>query len=418
MAPALRPAYRPSTFAMPPLSSPTFDSPAAALAALLQRLPTVSHETIQLSESRGRILARPLLTDRPSPALDVSVMDGFAARLADISSGTLPICGDALIGTPPITLAPNSAARIVTGAPIPHGADCVLRIEDISVAGDTISFNPQIAKSLPPNHFIRRRGENAPQAAEVLPAGTPITPAVASALASCGISKPLVFRRLRVGILSTGDEVLSPEATPHPWQLRDGNSAALEALLSSLAVVESIEARHAPDDQRRILAAASELLSRCDALLLSGGVSMGHRDHVPGALAQLGAATIFHKIPQRPGKPILAAIGPRQQLILGLPGNPVSVLVTAHRFAIPAVEHIAGSASPRNQPAITIANPDKQTIPLWWHRIVRLTQDGRAELIDNKGSGDQIATARSTGFIEIPPNTADAGPWPYYAWRT
>ncbi|MBN8597165.1 MAG: molybdopterin molybdotransferase MoeA [Planctomycetes bacterium] len=403
---------------MPPLSSPTFDSPAAALAALLQRLPTVSHETIQLSESRGRILARPLLTDRPSPALDVSVMDGFAARLADISSGTLPICGDALIGTPPITLAPNSAARIVTGAPIPHGADCVLRIEDISVAGDTISFNPQIAKSLPPNHFIRRRGENAPQDAEVLPAGTPITPAVASALASCGISNPLVFRRLRVGILSTGDEVLSPEATPHPWQLRDGNSAALEALLSSLAVVESIEASHAPDDQRRILAAASKLLSRCDALLLSGGVSMGHRDHVPAALAQLGAATIFHKIPQRPGKPILAAIGPRQQLILGLPGNPVSVLLTAHRFAIPAVEHIAGSASPRNQPAITIANPDKQTIPLWWHRIVRLTQDGRAELIDNKGSGDQIATARSTGFIEIPPNTADAGPWPYYAWRT
>jgi molybdenum cofactor synthesis domain-containing protein len=345
-------------------------------------------------------------------------MDGFATRLADLARGSLLISGDALIGTPQITLPPHAAARIVTGAPIPHGADCVLRIEDVSVAVDTVSFRPDIATSLPSNRYIRRQGENAPQGTEILSAGTLITPPVASALASCGVSNALVYRRLRVGVLSTGDEVLSPDATPHPWQLRDGNSAALEALFSSLAVVESVEARHAPDDQRRILASASELLSRCDALFLSGGVSMGHRDHVPAALAQLGATTIFHKIPQRPGKPILAAIGPRHQLILGLPGNPVSVLVTAHRFAVPALEHIAGLTTPRNQPAISIANPDSQTIPLWWHRIVRLTADGRAELIDNKGSGDQIATARSTGFIEVPPNTNASGPWPYYAWRT
>lgn len=403
---------------MPSPTPPTFDSPAAAVAALLARLPTVSDESIPLSQSQGRILAQPFLTDRPSPALDVSVMDGFAARLSDLASGTLPIRGDAMIGAPPITLEPCAAARIVTGAPIPLGADCIIRIEDISVSGDAISFQPDIAKTLPPNRYIRRQGENAPQGAEVLPAGTRITPAVASALASCGIPNPLVFRKLRIGILSTGDEVLTADATPHPWQLRDGNAAALQALFSSLAIVESVEARHAPDDQRRILATASELLSRCDALFLSGGVSMGHRDLVPAALAQLGATTIFHKIPQRPGKPILGAIGPRQQLILGLPGNPVSVLVTAHRFAVPALEHIAGLATPSSRPAIAIANPDNQSLPLWWHRIVKLTADGRAELIDNKGSGDQIATARSDGFIEIPPNTANPGPWPFYAWRT
>lgn len=403
---------------MPTPTPPTFDSPAVAVAALLARLPTVSHESVPLSQSQGRILAQPLVADRPSPALDVSVMDGFAARLADLASGTLPIRGDALIGTPPITLAQTSAARIVTGAPIPLGADCVVRIEDISVSGDTISFNPEIAKSLPPNHFIRRQGENAAQGTEILPAGSLITPPVASALASCGICTPLVFRRIRIGILSTGDEVLGPDATPQPWQLRDGNSAALQALFGTLAFVETVEARHAPDDQRQILANASELLSRCDALFLSGGVSMGHRDLVPAALAQLGATTIFHRVSQRPGKPVLPAVGPRQQLILGLPGNPVSVLVTAHRFALPALEHMAGLRAPRIHPAITIANPDNQTIPLWWHRIVRLTPDGRAELIDNKGSGDQAATARSTGFIEIPPNTAHQGPWPFYPWRT
>ncbi|MGH7243469.1 MAG: molybdopterin molybdotransferase MoeA [Phycisphaerales bacterium] len=402
---------------MPPSSTPTFDSPAAALNALLARLPTVSHETIALADCRGRILASALNSDRPSPAIDVSVMDGFAMRRSDIAKGQLPISGDALIGLPPITLAANSAARIVTGAPIPLGADRVLRIEDITIAGNEISFNPALETNLPPKLFIRRKGENAEAGTEVVPSGTTITPAVASALASCGVPNPSVFRRLRVGILSTGDEVLGADATPQPWQLRDGNSAALHSLFSSLSIVESVEIRHAPDDQRRILAAASELLSRSDALFLSGGVSMGHRDLVPAALAQLGATTIFHKVPQRPGKPILAAMGPRQQLILGLPGNPVSVLVTAHRFGVPALEHLAGSTAPRHQPAISIANLDKQAIPLWWHRIVRLTADGRAELVDNNGSGDLIASARSTGFVEIPPSTSAPGPWPYYAWH-
>lgn len=394
-----------------------FDSPAGALAALLARLPRVSHESIPVGKSTGRVLAQPLRTDRPSPAIDVSVMDGFATRLADIPRGALPISGDALIGTQPIALPPASACRIATGAPIPQGADCVIRVEDVRIEAQQIVFDPAIARSLPPNHFIRRKGENAPAGAEVVPAGSFITPAVASALASCGTASPEVFRRLRIGILSTGDEVLPADASPLPWQLRDGNGAALEGLFSSLPFVESVEVRAAKDDQRQILASASELLSRCDALFLSGGVSMGHRDLVPAALAQLGAQTVFHKVPQRPGKPILAAVGPRHQLILGLPGNPVSVLVTSHRFGIPALEHLAGLSAPRPSPSITIANPDSQTIPLWWHRIVQLTSDGRAEILDNKGSGDLIASARSDGFIEVPPNTATPGPARFFAWR-
>lgn len=393
-----------------------FNSPEEALTALRARLSCVSTEQISLAHASSRILAQPLHTDRPSPALDVSVMDGFALKFSDLP-GPLPISGDALIGTPPITLAPNTAARIVTGAPIPHNADCVVRIEDASISGDHVSFPPNIASTLPPSRSIRKQGENAPQGAEVIPAGSRITPAVASALASCGIHSPTVFRKLRIGILSTGDEVLPASATPCPWQLRDGNSAALESLFQSLSFIESVERKHAPDDQRHILASASELLSRCDALFLSGGVSMGHRDLVPAALTQLGAQTIFHKVPQRPGKPILAAIAPRQQLILGLPGNPVSVLVTSHRFGLPALEHIAGLRTPRHAPSITIANPDNQTIPLWWHRIVKLTPDGHAELIDNKGSGDLIASARSDGFLEIPPNAAHPGPYSFHPWH-
>ncbi len=394
-----------------------FNSPSEALHALLERLPSVSHEAISLENARGRVLAEAVLADRPSPAIDVSAMDGFAARLADLITGSLPVSGDATIGTAPITLTPRSAARIVTGAPIPAGADCVIRVEDVTSSSNTITFDPALTHSFPANRHIRRKGENAAQGAEIVPVGTVITPAVASALASCGKHTPLVTRKLRVGILSTGDEVLSPEATPQPWQLRDGNAAALHTLFSSLAFVDSIETKHAPDDQPRILAAASELLSRCDALFLSGGVSMGHRDLVPAALGQLGAVTVFHKVPQRPGKPILGAVGPRHQLILGLPGNPVSVLVTAHRFGLPALERIAGVVFSRPTPSVFISTPDEQSISFWWHRLVKLTARGNAALLDNKGSGDLIACARSDGFVELPPNASGPGPWPFYRWR-
>lgn len=394
------------------------DSPAHALSGLLARLPRVSTETIPRASSAGRVLAQPLHTDRPSPAIDVSQMDGFAVHESDLERGALPVTGDARIGMPPIALEPGAAARIVTGAPIPKGADCVIRVEDTQATPSGITFRPELAKSLPPNRFVRRRGENAAANSEFAPAGTLITPALASALASCGIVAPTVFRRVRVAILSTGDEVLPPDATPLPWQLRDGNSAALHSLLSTLPFVESIEARHAPDDQRQILSNASELLSRSDALFLSGGVSMGHRDLVPAALAQLGARTVFHKVPQRPGKPLFAAVGPRDQLILGLPGNPVSVHVTATRFGIPALHHIAGITARRPVPAISVANPDGQSIALWWYRLVKLTSDGLAELIENKGSGDLVASSRSDGFIEIPPNTTTLGPFPFYAWRS
>ncbi|MFO0860287.1 MAG: molybdopterin molybdotransferase MoeA [Phycisphaerales bacterium] len=394
-----------------------YPSPQQALDALLTRLRPVSTEKRGLSDVGGRILAQDVLADRPSPALDVSVMDGFAFALTDAAGGSLPIAGEAAIGQPPISLAPGTAARIVTGATIPHRADCVLRTEDIQVLERSINFPIQALTNLPPNRNIRHRGENAQPGDLVVRRGTPITAPIASALASLGIHTPEVYRRLRIGVLSTGDEVLAPHETPQPWQLRDGNGSALHQTFGSLPFVEEVESRRVRDDPRQLLAAVAELLSRCDALFLSGGVSMGHRDFVPAALAAVGAETVFHKVPQRPGKPILAAIGPRDQLILGLPGNPVSVLVTAHRFGVAAVRRLAGEQAALPVPSVEVASPDQQTIPLWWHRLVKLNARGQAELVDHRGSGDFIASSRSDGFIEVPPNTTAAGVWPFYAWR-
>jgi len=153
-------------------------------------------------------------------------------------------------------------------------------------------------------------------------------------------------------------------------------------------------------------------------VLLTGGVSAGQYDFVPGVVAALGAKTVFHRLPLRPGGPILGAVGPDGQAILGLPGNPVSVLVTARRLARTVLRHLAGFACASCPvPVVRVTNDDGRTLNLWWYRLVRLTGPGVAELVPAQGSGDVVALARSDGFVEIPPNASGAGPWPYYGWE-
>jgi molybdopterin biosynthesis enzyme len=179
--------------------------------------------------------------------------------------------------------------------------------------------------------------------------------------------------------------------------------------------LDAASPRRGADDPDALAATARELLDRADLLLLTGGVSMGERDFVPGVLRSLGARVLFHKVPQRPGKPILAARLPDGRTILALPGNPVSVLVTARRFAIPLLDRLAGR--PHEQPPyVAIERPDDARLDLWWHRIARHRAPGVADLIPGKGSGDIVAAARADGFVEVPPHQGGPGPWPFYTW--
>src|SRR5690606_37122803 len=155
-----------------------------------------------------------------------------------------------------------------------------------------------------------------------------------------------------------------------------------------------------------------------DLVFITGGVSMGDRDYVPRALQDLGARTIFHKLPQRPGKPVLAAVFPGGVPVMALPGNPVSVPVTARRIGVPVPRRLAGFQAPKDvPPLVTLAPADTRTIDLWWHRPVQVTGPNRATLIANMGSGDVAGVAASDGFVEVPPGQSGAGPWPYFCWR-
>ncbi|MGB9625208.1 MAG: molybdopterin molybdotransferase MoeA, partial [Phycisphaerae bacterium] len=338
-------------------------------------------------------------------------------RLADLARGRVDVAGDLRVGQPAPPLPEGKTLRIVTGAPIPAGAEAVVKREDVAEHGDHITIGPE-APQTQPGQYIRRAGENARAGEAIVAAGTLILPSVTAAMATFGAARVRVYRRVRIGVLVTGDELLPPDARPQPWQLRDANGPALRAMIACRPWCELRDCRQVADEPEPMWVALRELLRDCDAVFITGGVSMGGRDHVPAVVRAAGGEVVFHRLPQRPGKPILAAVAPAGQAILGLPGNPVSVMVTARRFGVPALAKRAGLTDPAPAPpAVTLAHDDGRRLDLRWYRPVRLIAAGLAELLDVRSSGDVAATARSDGFIELSPGEGGPGPWPFYAWQ-
>lgn len=396
-----------------------YTSPADAVAAMIGCAARVKIERLPLAEASGRILASAIVTDRPSPALNVSAMDGFAMRAADAGMIELSVVGEARIGQAPTAakLPAGSAMRIVTGAPMTPGTDCVIKREDVEEGEGAIRPRAAGAATLRPGTHVRRRGENAGAGQVVVPAGVELSASAIAAAASFGASTVEVFRRVRVAVIVTGDELVSVSETPEEWQIRDSNGPAIAAMLACRPWLEALPAVRAADDPERLRTTLAAALESADAVLLTGGASMGHRDFVPRVVGELGARTLFHKLPQRPGKPILGAIMPDGRPVLGLPGNPVSVMVTARRFAVSVLAHMAGLTRPVGAESVVSLDGAHEAIAdLWWHRLVRLGEPGRAEAVAGRGSGDVAAAAQSDGFIEIPPGAMAAGPWPFYGW--
>jgi len=235
-------------------------------------------------------------------------------------------------------------------------------------------------------------------------------------LTGFGIDKPTVYKQVRLGIITTGNEVVAPHQTPSQWQLRDSNASSLIALCDQYRWIKLKSHIHARDTVDGIKSVAQELIESCDALVFTGGVSMGDHDYVPEIIEALGAHTVFHKLPQRPGKPALGAVLDGKP-IFGLPGNPVSVMVTAHRLLIPALAVRAGLQTPIHTPyMMKIVNSDDKSLGLWWSRLARIVSQDSVELITSKGSGDIPASALSDGFIELAPGQSGEGPWAFWSW--
>ena len=315
----------------------------------------------------GRVLARPLAATVDVPAQDVSAMDGFALTGAPPLGAELPVGGMIVAGEAPgARIEPAGdlpgVVRIMTGAPVPAGADRVIPVERAAVrsaaggevlagetgeragGGELVAFDDAGA----PGDHIRRRGEVVRRGTEVLPAGALLTPGALSLAATHGYGTLTVHRPPRVALLVTGDEVVPPEREPGPGQLRDSHSDFVLAACRSLGI-DAETLGIAPDDPERLRGAIERGLD-ADVLLLTGGVSMGELDLVEGAFRELGCELLFHGVAVQPGKPLLAAARPprpagaRRGLVFGLPGNPASVMVDFWLFVRPALRRLLGRA--------------------------------------------------------------------------
>ncbi|MEZ6134672.1 MAG: molybdopterin molybdotransferase MoeA [Pirellulaceae bacterium] len=388
----------------------------AAIAKLSERLQVVEAETHSIQDVAGRILAADLLADRDSPATNVSAMDGYAIRLQDINSGPVPVVGTCAAGAAPRSLPTGAAIRIFTGAPVPFAADCVIRREDTEEQADSVRFNVAASQVLPGQN-IRLQGENSRHGSRIIATGTLLDSVAMAAVASFGTREIRVHRRVRVSVLNTGDELVAAGEAVEPWQIRDSNGPTLDAWLRSIPWVEVVERKRVADDLGSLQHAIGDCCAQSDAIILTGGVSMGDADFVPAAFEALGGEILFHRLPIRPGKPILGGCL-HGKLLLGLPGNPVSVAVTARVFGEPLLLRLAGCTPAVIQPLVHLANPDAQQLPLTWYRLVTVDGGGCVQLVRSQGSGDLVSLAHSHGFIAVPPGQSGPGPYRLTLWNS
>jgi molybdopterin molybdotransferase len=335
---------------------------------------------------------------RDDPAMARAAMDGVALRASD---GRLPrrLLGTLFAGDDPaaFTVGPGTAVRIMTGAALPSGADAIVPVEQLGEADGSVR---PLEKPCPGGH-VRARGDQARAGDLLLPAGAFINAARVGLLAQEGLPIP-ARPRIRVGVASTGNELVSE---PAPHQIRDSNGPMLAALAHILGA--EVELRPALPDEPEALAAALQNPGEVRILLTSGGVSMGEHDHLPGVLKQLGATILFHKIRLKPGKPMLAALL-GDLLVLGLPGNPVSAYLNAMLFLPVALARLEGRAAPDPWRIARLAGSVNHRGDRPLLHPCRLVE-GRLQPLPGKGSADLVTLAKADALAWIEPGGLEAG---------
>lgn len=375
---------------------------------ILAAVPRLGVVTVPVGQAVGLVLAADVVADGPVPPFANTAMDGYAVRAADTDGATadvpvrLRVVADLPAGhVAPVPVGPGEAIRIMTGAPMPDGADAVVMVERTERvdADDAVLVQVTVAPGL----HVRRAGGDVEAGQCVFPAGTAVGPAHVGVLASVGAHEVAVHRRARVGVLSTGDELVERGALA-PGQIRDSNRPMLIALAEA-AGVEVVDLGLARDDEELIVAVLDDAFTRCDAVLTSGGVSVGDYDYVKAALDRFGSLE-WRQIAIKPAKPLAFGVV-RGVPVFGLPGNPVSSLVAFELFARPALRTMMGHASVRRPEVVARAAhafTRKADGKLHLDRV-RVTWDGDGFVAASTGvqeSNVLSATAGANGLALLP----------------
>ncbi len=337
----------------------------AARDRLIEAVSSVASERVDLAQAAGRVLARDLVAEGDIPPFDRSPYDGYAfcardsAQASEAQGVTLRILEEIPAGAVPTqAVVPGTAVKVLTGAPVPPGADAVCKFEDTAFTAQTVTLH----RAYRAGENVVRAGEDVRRGTLLAAAGTVVDAGLAGTLAAQGVAAPLVYGRLRVGIVSTGSEVVEAHEAPPPGKIRNANRHTLAAALQK-AGMTPVYLGLAGDDVQAIAGLIARGLETCDALLLTGGVSVGDYDLTPAAMEAAGVTMLFRGVKLKPG--MACAYGVRGgKPVCGLSGNPASALTNFYCIALPALRRMAGQrqAVP-GEIAVTLSNAFRRRSP-------------------------------------------------------
>lgn len=390
---------------MAPLSTP-----AEAEALVRTSVGVLPVESRPLASLAGAVLAQSVRAERDQPPFDRVTMDGiaFASEAWRAGQRRFRIGGTQAAGQRPAALpAPDACLEVMTGAMLPPGCDCVVPVELIATADGWAEVDAEAR--VEPFANVHARGLDCREGDLLLARGTRLGGPELAVLASAGLPRADVHAEPRIMVVSTGDELVEPGEPIEDWQIRSSNAYALRGALALRGFLRVAEDR-LPDDPQVLRDRLATHLATHDALVLTGGVSMGKFDHVPTALRALGVTEVFHKVMQRPGKPLWFGIAPGGQAVYGLPGNPVSSLVCLVRYVVPGLQAAIGARTVPVE-SMPLGAPLRAHASLWHFMPAQLESSPLLGMVampkPTHGSGDLISLLGSEGFLELPPGPAE-----------
>jgi molybdopterin molybdotransferase len=381
-------------------------TPAEAEKLIAGRLQCLPIESLPLAQCAGAVLRENVYAERDQPPFDRVAMDGIALQSDAFRAGERRYKVQAVqgAGDPALTLGSRAACiEVMTGAVLPAECDAVIPVEQISNRNGEVEISAGVA--VEPWQNVHRRGTDSRQGALLLSTGTRLTAPEVAIAASAGMARVRVSSQPMVVVISTGNELVEPGEPILPHQIRRSNVYAIVSALRRQGF-QRVADDHVMDDAAELRERLKFHLDTHDVLVLSGGVSMGRFDLVPKVLQELGVEVVFHKVAQRPGKPLWFGVAPSGAAVFALPGNPVSTLVCLARYVVPAL--FASMGQTQEPPEkIALSAPVNVTASLAFFMPVRVEIDdwGRAWASPSptNGSGDFVALAGTDGFVELPP---------------
>ena len=405
---------------------------AEALDRMLQTAPTLDVENIPLEACAGRVLRESLTADRDMPPFNRVAMDGIAVHSDQWGAGlrAYTVEGIQASGAPARKRQSESGCvEVMTGAVLPEECDAVLRYEDLSIQAGKATVDGRLSiDAVKPWLNVHRQGQDSKKGQEALTEGFVMSGSRVAIAATLGKSTLKVSRQPKAALLSTGDELVPVAQQPELHQIRMSNGPALRAGLTRMGWTDN-SMRHLKDDPKHMEQEIRRALEENDLVVLTGGVSKGKFDYVPELLEKLKVEKVFHQVAQKPGKPLWYGIfddDGRRVPVVGLPGNPMAVVVCFYKYLIPLIYRML-AARPIYHPLVPLTGVPPLKPGLTHFVPSRLTREGLAEPVSHHGSGDLLNLAHADGFVELEPETtssvetgtefATSGKGvPWYAW--